>query len=81
METARAYCPVRKVMRYYFEEKTNKKFVGRRISTIATTINEDIRRTKEKHTDFPITPLISLVSLQNIHTKAKNRNFWKKVVS
>ena len=87
METARAYtkttgnCPARKAMRYYFKEKTNKRFVERRRTITVTTINEDIRRIKEKHTDFPITPLISLASLQNIHTKAKNRKLWQKVVS
>ena len=68
-------------MRYDFEEKTNKKFVGRRRTPIVTTMNEDIRRAKEKHTDFPITPLISLASLQNTHTKAKNRKLWQKVSS
>ena len=71
-------CPARKAMRYYFEERTNKKFVGR--TTIATTINEDIRGTKEKHTNFPITPLISLVSPQYLQTEAKNRKLWQKVV-
>ena len=86
MEIARANrlpadCPARKAMRYYFEERTKKKFVGRKRTTIVTTINEDIRRTKENHTEFPVTPLISLVSLQNIHTKAKNRKLWQKVVS
>ena len=76
-----AECPARKAMRYYFEEGTKKKFVGRRRTTIVPTINEGIRRTKEKHKDFPITRLISLVNLQNIHTKAKNRKLWQKVVS
>ena len=75
-----ADCPARKAMRYYFEERANKKFVGRRRTTIVTTINEDLRGTKEKHTDFPITPLTSLVSLQNIYTKVKNGKLWQKVV-
>ena len=66
-------------MRYYFEERTNKKFVGRR-TTIATTINEDIRGTKEKHTNFPITPLISLVNPRYLQTEVKNRKLWQKVV-
>ena len=74
-----ADCSARKAMRYYFEERTNKKFVGRR-TTIATTINEDIRATKEKHTNFPITPLISLVSPQSLQTEVKNRKLWQKVV-
>ena len=61
-------------------ERTNKKFIGRRRATIVTTIDKDIRRTKEKHIKFPITPLISLVSPQNIHTKPK-KELWQKVVS
>ena len=72
--------PARETMRYYFEERTNKKFKGRKRTTIVTTINEDIKSTKEKHPTFPITPLISHVSLQNIHTKAMNRKLWSKVV-
>ena len=87
METARAYtrlradCPARKAMRYYFEERTNKKFVGRRRATIVTTINEGVRRTKEKQIDFPVTPLTSFLSLQNIHRNVKNRKLSQKVVS
>ena len=60
-------------MRYYLEERTKKKFVGKRKTTIVTTINNDISKAKEKHTDFSITPLIFLVSLQNIHIKANNK--------
>ena len=40
-------CPARKAMRYYFEERTNKVFRGRRRTTIVTTLNEDIKRTQE----------------------------------
>ena len=75
-----ATCPARKAMRYYFEVRTNKKYRGRRRTTIVTTINRDIKRTREKYTKFPVTPLISHVSLQNIHTKAKNRTLWSKIV-
>ena len=87
METAGAFTkttsrlPSKESYEIYFDIKTNKKFVGRKRATIVSTIYEDIERTKEKHTDFPITPLISLVSLQSIHTKAKNRGLWQKVVS
>ena len=38
-----------------------------------TTLNEDIKRTRENDNTFRVTPLISQVSLQNIYTKAKNR--------
>ena len=79
--TPPADCPARKALRYYFEGRTNKKFVKIRRTTIVTTINEEIRRTKEKDTNFPFTQLIFLVSLLNIHKKAKNRELWQKVVS
>ena len=40
-----ADCPARKVMRYYFEERTNKIFRGRRRTTIVSTLNKDIKQT------------------------------------
>ena len=73
-------CPARKAMRYYFEERTNKVFRGRRRTTIVTTLNEDIKRTRENDNTFPVTPLISQVSLQNIYMKAKNRKLCSKIV-
>ena len=38
-----ADCPARKAVRYYFEERTNKIFGGRRRTTIVSTLNEDIK--------------------------------------
>ena len=76
-----ADCPAMKAIRYYFQERTNKIFVGRRTTTIITRIKEDITKTNENHVDFPITPLISLISLWNTHTKATNRKLWQKVIS
>ena len=73
-------CPARKAMRYFFEKRTTEKYKGGKRTTIITTINNDIKRTKEKYPSFQITPLISLVSLQDIYTKAKNRTMWKKIV-
>ena len=35
-------CPERKAMRYYFEERANKIFRGRR-TTKVSTLNEDIK--------------------------------------
>ena len=63
-----ADCPARKAMRYYFEERTNKIF--RRRTTIVSTLNKDIKRTKEDGINFSVT---TLVSLQNLYTKDKNR--------
>ena len=73
-------CSARKAMRYYFEERTNKIFRGRRKTTIVSILNEDIKRTNEDDITFPVTPLVSKVSLQNLYTKAKNRKLWSKIV-
>ena len=67
-------------MRYYFEERTKKIFRGRRRTTIVSTLNEDIKQTKEDDITFPVTPLVSQVSLQNLYTKAKNRKLWSKII-
>ena len=67
-----ADCPAKKAMRYYFEERNNKMFTGRKRTTIVSRIKADIKNKKkknkknEKHIDFPITPLISLVNLSNM---------------
>ena len=70
----------RKAMRYYFEERTNKIFRGRRRTTIVSTLNEEIKRTKEDGITFSVTPLVSQVSPQNLYTKAKNRKLRSKIV-
>ena len=75
-----ADCPARKLMRYYFEERTNKVFRGRRRTTIVSTLNENIKRTKEDDITFSVTPLVSQVSLQNLYMKAKNRKLCSKIV-
>ena len=75
-----ANCPARKAMKYFFEYRSAKKFLGRKRTTIITTLNKDIKRTKQKFPSFPVVPLISQVSLQNTYTKAKNRKLWLKIV-
>ena len=75
-----AECPARKAMRYYFEERTNKIFRARRRTTIVSTLNEDIKRTKEDDITFPVTPLLSQVSLQILYTKAQSRKLRSKIV-
>ena len=75
-----ADCAARKAVRYYFEERTNKIFRGRRRTTIVCTLNEDNKQTKRDDITFPVTPLVSQVSLQNLYTKTKNRKLWSKIV-
>ena len=74
-----ANCPFGKAMRYYLEERTNKKFVGRRRTSIGTAINNVTWRTKQNHTDFQITPLISLVSKRPTQ-KRRTESFGKKLL-
>ena len=59
--------PARKAMKFYFEDRSNKKFLGRKRTTIITTINRDIQRTKEVHTNFNLKPLKTEVDLHNMY--------------
>ena len=72
--------PARKAMKYFFEIRTNRKIAGKKRTTIVTAINRDIQKTKAKNPNFPVIPLISHVSLQNLYSKAKNRKLWKVLV-
>ena len=74
------HTPARKAMRYYFESRTAKKFRGRPRTTIVTTINNDIKRAREKFRDFKGVELVSHVSLQNMCHKARNRKLWSTIV-
>ena len=74
-----ANCPFGKAMRYYLEERTNEKFVGRKRTSIGTTINDVTWRTKQNHTDYQITPLISLVSKRPTQ-KRRTESFGKKLL-
>ena len=73
-------CPARTAMQCYFEKRTRKKFLGRKWTTIVTTMNRDIQRATAKYPSFKVIPLISLVSLQNLYIKAKNRTLWRSIV-
>ena len=63
-----ADCPARKAMSYCFEKRTSTIFRARKRSIIVSTLNEDIKRTKGYDITFPVTPLVSQVSLQNLYT-------------
>ena len=75
-----ADCPARKAMKYYFEERTNTISRGKRRTTIVSTLNEDIKQTKEHDTTFPVTSLVLQGSLQNLYMKVKNRKLRPKIV-
>ncbi len=57
--------PARKAMKFYFEERKEKKFRGRKRCTIVSTINRDIINTKKKYPAFDIPLLSSLLDLHN----------------
>lgn len=72
--------PARKAMKFYFEERTERKFRGRKRSTIVSTLNRDITNTKKKYPAFDIPLLTSLLDLHNVRVKAKNKVLWRKRV-
>ena len=72
--------PARKAMKFYFEERTEERYRGRKRTNIVNTLNRDIILTKKKYPRFDIKPLNSLLDLHNARVKAKNRVVWRKYV-
>ena len=73
--------PARKAMKFFFEKRSEKKFRGRKRTTIVTTLNRDIKNTKLKHPQFDLPTLHTELDLHNIRVKATNRALWRKRVS
>ena len=76
----KADTPARKAMKFYFEQRSEKKFRGRKRTTIVNTLNRDIVLTKKTYPNFDIKPLKSLLDLHNARVKAKNKVQWRKLV-
>ena len=72
--------PGRKAMKFMFEEKSNKTFRGRKRATIYTTINRNIKKTKENNPSFSIREIKSEIDLHKIGIKARNKKHWKVIV-
>ena len=72
--------PARKAMKFYFEKRSNKKFLGRKRTTIVTTINNDIQKTRANNPTFEVDELITECSLHNLGVLARNRKKWCKIV-
>ena len=72
--------PPRRAMKYFFENRSAKKYKGRKRATLITTINRDIKRTKELHPNFQVQELRNELNLFNARMKAKNRQHWGKIV-
>ena len=74
--------PARLAMKWYFKIPLNaKKYRGRKRTTIITTINRDIERTKRHFPEFDIKPIKSELDLRNVRVKSLNRKHWQKRVS
>ena len=72
--------PARRAMSFYFTERKEKKFRGRRRCTIVSALNRDIKMTKKEYPQFDIHELKSLIDLHNVRVKAKDKRLWKKRV-
>ena len=72
--------PARKAMKFIFEQRSNKTFQGKKRATIYTTVNCDIKKTKEINPSFSIGEIKSQIDLHSIGIKARNKNHWKVVV-
>ena len=72
--------PARRAIQFYFSERPEKKFRGRRRSTIVSALNRDIALTKKKYPLFDIPMLKTELDLHNARVKAKNKQLWRKRV-
>ena len=72
--------PARRAMKFYFEERTEKKYRGRKRTTIVSTLNRDRAITKKKYPTFDLPLLQSELDLHNMRVKAKDKRNWKKRV-
>ena len=59
-------CPPNKAMLFYFENTSAKGFRGHPRTTIVTTLNSDIKRTKEKEPLFPVRKLATSEDLAHV---------------
>ena len=74
--------PARLAMKYYFQIPPRaKKYRGRKRTSIVTTINRDIERTRKKYPEFDVKPLKTELDLRNIRVKSLNRKHWQRRVS
>ena len=73
-------CPANKAMIFYFENINAKRFSGNPRITIVKTLNNDIKRTKEKEPSFPIRKLTTSEDLDYIRQLANDKIGWKSIV-
>ena len=72
--------PPQHAMSYYFTDLHKQKFKGAKRTTIVTTLQADIKRTKEKFPIFQIESLDRYQDLIKIRQVASDRKLWQKIV-
>ena len=70
----------RKTMKFMSAKSSNKKFRVRKRATIYTTVNRDIKKTKEKNRSFSIREIKSEIDLCNIAKQGRNKKHWNVFV-
>ena len=74
--------PARLAMKYFFQIPPGaKKFKGRKRTTIVTTINNDIERTRKMNPRFDLKVIKTELDLRNVRVKSTNRKLWQKRVA
>ena len=73
--------PANKAILYYFENNYAQQYRGRPRTTIVTTLNNNIQRTRNKLPNLPNITLKSLFDLQKFKELAQDRDAWKKFVN
>ena len=71
--------PPQQSMDFYFADLNRPKFRGAKRTTIVTTLQSDIKKTKEKFPQFQVDSLKSFRDLTNIRQLASDRKLWKKI--
>ena len=73
-------CPPKQAMEWFFLPEINlKRYSGTPRTTIVTTIQRDIKNTKEKFCNFEIHNFSTTVDFEILCNLASDRNHWKKI--
>ena len=72
--------PPQHAMSYYFTDLHKQKFPGAKRTTIVTTIQADIVKTKKKFPNFQVNSLSCFQDLIKIRQIASDRKLWHKII-
>ena len=73
----RSKLPSKKATDFYFESTTNKLLRGRSRTTIATTLQNALKKTLEENPTFSNKSLKKQNDLERIRDLSENRKLWK----